>query len=239
LSEDKFVLRELQQLPILIVKIYGDVSYMKTLIKLLLVLLLLAGGGYYWLSSKQALPDWYLEGEAVETTLPAEEAAERVEQVQEQLRTEQKVEIAESDISTMLREKINTQFGEQSDELIKGLKSSIKPDKVALEMVIDAEKIPWDDLPKSYEYARPFIAQLSALSDGNLFVSASGRPRLNEEGQLTFDDQATIQLGVFEYSLKDAVDMLESSGQRQILDMLSNLPFRDITLGNGVMVFER
>jgi|GEM_PF-4855577 len=212
---------------------------MRSFFTLILILLLLAGGGYYWLTSQQALPDWYVEGEQTEAAMPEEVVEERLEDVQEQLRTSEKVEITETDVSNMLREKLTAQYGESSKELVKGMKSTIKPEKMSLEVVVDADKIPWSDLPESYRFAKPFVEQLASLSDGELLISASGRPQMSDEGQLQFDNQSKIRVGVLEYSLKDILDMTQSEKQRQMLDMLNNLPFSDVTLGNGVLVFER
>ena len=212
---------------------------MRSFFMLIIILLLLAGGGYYWLTNQQALPDWYVEGEQTEAAIPEEVLEERLEDVQQQLQTSEKVEISEDDISNMLREKLTTQYGESSKELVKGMKSTIKPEKMSLELVVDAAKIPWSDLPEPYRFVKPFVEQLASLSDGELLISASGRPQMSEDGQLQFDNQSKIRVGVLEYSLKDILAMAQSEKQRQMLDMLNNLPFSDVTLGNGVLVFDR
>lgn len=212
---------------------------MRSFFTLIIIVLLVAGGGYYWLTKQQALPDWYVEGKKTEAVMPEVAVEDRLEDVQEQFRTSEKVEISEADISHMLREKLTAQYGESSKELVKGMKSTIKPEKMSLEMVVDADKIPWSDLPETYRFAKPFVEQLASLSDGDLLISASGRPQMSENGQLQFDHQSKIRVGVLEYSLKDILDMTQSKKQRQMLDMLNNLPFSDVTLGNGVLVFER
>ncbi|NIW80456.1 MAG: hypothetical protein GWN16_13810, partial [Calditrichae bacterium] len=135
---------------------------------------------------------------------------------------------------------IDQNLPDEIPRFVKAVRSNIENEKVTVEMVVDATKIPWEQLPGQYRRAQEYLSRLPSQSLDNLFIQISGKP-IVEGDQLTFDENTTVRIGKLDYTLGGVVSSLGEDRinalRRQI--SVSNLPFKNIMLQDGALILRK
>ena len=122
--------------------------------------------------------------------------------------------------------------GEEAPKgLLKNVKTEIKPGIIAIDMIIDTEKIPWESLPPDVQFVKGFLL-FSSSSD--LPCRISGSPVI-EENKLIIDDAAMIQVAKMKFPLKT---LLSSAGSDREIT-LQNASFSNIRFEEGIVILEK
>ena len=166
---------------------------------------------------------------------PAPQPEVTAKDVAKTLQEAHTVRIRQDELDDLIRTTLEQQFPGKSTEFMKGVKSTIAEDKVDVEMVVDMEKIPWEDLPKDAQFARGLIEQFGGIKSGSeLFLKISGKPEIREN-ELVFGDNTLVQMGKISYPLKTLAALPGVSDKISRIP-LSKLGFKQLTLEDGAMV---
>lgn len=160
-----------------------------------------------------------------------------VDKITRDLAKNEMVKISEAELDQLITASVVEVTPNKEAEFLKAVKSSIGEEKIDIEMVVDVNKIPWEDLPPKARIAQSLLAQLTSRSSSDLYVKVSGAPVVKDQ-QLAFDDNATVQIGKLAYPLKD---FLNTPGIKQIIPSqipLNKAPFKDVALEKGFLVLK-
>lgn len=169
---------------------------------------------------------------------PAPRPEVTVKDVAKTLQQTNTVRIRQDELDGLIRSSLEQQFPGKSADFMKGVKSTIAREQVDIEMVVDMEKVPWEDLPKDAQFARTLIEQFGGIKSGSeLFLKISGKPEIREN-ELIFGDDARVQMGKISYPLKTLAALPGVSDKIGRIP-LGKLGFKQLTLEEGAMVLER
>jgi len=160
-----------------------------------------------------------------------------VDKITRDLAKNEVVKISEAELDQLITASVAQATPNKEAEFLKAVKSSIGEDKIDVEMIIDVNKIPWEDLPPKARLAQGLLGQLTSRSSSDLYVKVSGAPVVKDQ-QLAFDENATVQIGKLAYPLKD---FLNTPGIKQIIPSqipLNKAPFKDVALEKGFLVLK-
>lgn len=166
------------------------------------------------------------------------ETRETVDKINRELAKNEAVKISEAELDQLVRASVTEMMPGKNADFLKAVKSGISEEKIDVEMVVDADKIPWDDLPPKARLVQNLLKQMSSKSASELYVKISGAP-VKHDDQLRFDDNSTIQVGKITYPLKEFLAM---PGINQIIPThipLKNVPFNEVRLEKGFLVLEQ
>lgn len=158
-----------------------------------------------------------------------------VERISRELSGNEPVKISAAELDQIVALSIAQMMPGQHADFLKAVKSSIGTEKIDLEMVVEVNKIPWEQLPSQARLAQTLLTQLASSSNSELYMKVSGAPVAKEE-QLGFDDNSTIQIGKMSYPLKTFLAM---PGINQIVPSqipLKSVPFKTVSLEEGFLV---
>lgn len=147
------------------------------------------------------------------------------------------VKISEAELNQLITASVVEATPNKEAEFLKAVKSSIGEEKIDVEMIVDVNKIPWEDLPPKARIVQSLLAQLTSRSSSDLYIKVSGAPVVKDQ-QLAFDDNATVQIGKLAYPLKDFLNM---PGIKQIIPSqipLKKAPFKDVALEKGFLILK-
>jgi hypothetical protein len=160
-----------------------------------------------------------------------------VNKITKELAKNEVVKISEAELDQLITASVVEVTPNKEAEFLKAVKSSIGEEKIDVEMIVDVNKIPWEDLPPRARLAQSLLAQLTSRSSSDLYIKVSGAPVVKDQ-QLAFDDNATVQIGKLAYPLKD---FLNTPGIKQIIPSqipLNKAPFKDVGLEKGFLVLK-
>lgn len=160
-----------------------------------------------------------------------------VDKITQELAKNEMVKISEAELNQLITASVVEVTPNKEAEFLKAVKSSIGEEKIDVEMIIDVNKIPWEDLPPKARLAQSLLGQLTSRSSSDLYIKVSGAPVVKDQ-QLAFDDNATVQIGKLAYPLKD---FLNTPGIKQIIPSqipLNKAPFKDVGLEKGFLVLK-
>lgn len=163
------------------------------------------------------------------------QGSKTVERISRELSGNEPVKISAAELDQIVALSIAQMMPGQEADFLKAVKSSIGTEKIDLEMVVDVNKIPWEQLPSQARLAQTLLTQLASSSNSELYMKVSGAPVAKEE-QLGFDDNSTIQIGKMSYPLKTFLAM---PGINQIVPSripLKSVPFKTVSLEEGFLV---
>ncbi len=158
-----------------------------------------------------------------------------VDRISRELSGNEPVKISAAELDQIVALSIAQMMPGQNADFLKAVKSSIGTEKIDLEMIVDVNKIPWEQLPSQARLAQTLLTQLASTSNSELYMKVSGAPVAKEE-QLGFDDNSTIQIGKISYPLKTFLAM---PGINQIVPSripLKSVPFKTVSLEEGFLV---
>lgn len=121
-----------------------------------------------------------------------------VDRISRELSGSEPVKISAGELDQIVALSIAQMMPGQNADFLKAVKSSIGTEKIDLEMIVDVNKIPWEQLPSQARLAQTLLTQLASSSNSELYMKVSGAPVAKEE-QLGFDDNSTIQIGKISY----------------------------------------
>lgn len=229
-------------------------------VALIFFLAIVVGIGIYVYLTRQIhyLPDWYKEEaqeqtpqdvpppetpppSAVKAPTPPprpEKKALPPEKVVEKLRRENTVRIDEETLSEMIRSAVAERFPNEQANFLKAVRSDIQKDKLTVEMVVDMEKIPWEQLPKQYRFAREYVKRFTGGRSSEVYVQFSGKPEIVGD-RLLLDEDATVTIGKMAYSLKTLTTLLGLGDQFAGEIPIKNIPFSAVTLEEDALILEK
>jgi hypothetical protein len=173
-------------------------------------------------------------GNSVQDRLDSE-AKKILDEINRNLTKNEAARISEEELNRIVLLSITEMMPHKNVDFMKAVKSNIQTEKIDLEMIVDVNKIPWNDLPPKARLTKNLLDQLPSKSTSELYMKISGVPVVSGD-QLSFDDNATVQLGKLAYPLKDFLAM---PGVNQIIPTrisLRQAPFKNVRLEDGFLI---
>ncbi len=175
---------------------------------------------------------------APEIQREAKSASEALEEMATTLKRNNSLRVTETEVDALILNSLAAEFPGKSEQFMKGVKSTIQPEKMDVEMVVDMAKIPWEDLPKEAMLARTLLEQFGGVkSNDELFLKISGKPEV-KDSDLVFDENSLIQIGKIKYSLKTFAALPGMKNKVGKIP-LEKLAFKNVVLENGALVLSR
>ena len=207
----------------------------KRLITLILLVFMIIGAYGYYYSKINYLPDWYTNKPAAENVSnapsspdtpqpvrknkPAENAkpAPRPAAKQFQPKTPAKatapaanrdivMTISEQQLNSIIRNGAEQYLPKIENEYLKTVRSTIQPENITIEMIVDTKQIPWKNVPQKYRVAKLFVDQFTLGGKPEVYLKVSGKPTF-KDNVVSFDKNASITVGRMKYLLKDLLSL--------------------------------
>ncbi len=168
----------------------------------------------------------------------AKSASDALEEMAITLKRNNSLRVTESEVDALILNSLAAEFPGKSQQFMKGVKSTIQPEKMDVEMVVDMAKIPWEELPKEAMLAKTLLEQFGGVkSNDELFLKISGKPEV-KDSDLVFDENSLIQIGKIKYSLKTFAALPGMKNKVGKIP-LEKLAFKNVTLENGALVLSQ
>ena len=156
---------------------------------------------------------------------------QEVQEINQELADNGMTRLSSEQISGLLLNLIESGLPQESRGMVKNIQTVVAPEAMMIDMIVDVEKIPWQMLPSEIQFTRPFIEMSSSKE---LACKMAGTPII-ENGALTVDEAAIVQVGSFKLPLKPALNSGGKSGQIP----LDKAPFKNIRLEDDAVVLEK
>lgn len=212
---------------------------MKKLIIVLVIIIVLSGALLYYLYTRITYtPDWFDSHRFDVNSQMFTQSKGTASKIYDELNKNKSSIIDENELNNFILEKINEKIPGRSDKVVKALRSEIYPDEIVIESVINLDEIPFNNLSPRYQNAvKKFISSFPQKSRQNFYIKISGKPNRVENG-LALDENAKIQLGKMEYSVKTVINQISDNKQVDTSIPLNELPFKNLRLQEGKIILE-
>lgn len=175
---------------------------------------------------------------APEVRREAKSASAALEEMATTLKRNKSLRVTETEVDALILNSLAAEFPGKSEQFMKGVKSTIQPEKMDVEMVVDMAKIPWEELPKEAMLAKTLLEQFGGVkSNDELFLKISGKPEV-KDSDLVFDENSLIQIGKIKYSLKTFAALPGMKNKVGKIP-LEKLAFKNVTLENGALLLSK
>jgi len=209
---------------------------MKTFfIVVLVILAVVIGTGYYFYSQVSYVPEWYETSDPQKTEHIIQSADAVSQQVENEIKSKKTTQINPDQLTSMILSNARKKLPFNPQKAIKGIQTKITKENLAVEAVIDVKKIPQNQIPKQARgYFDQFVQMIPGDAFENLYVKIEGKPVI-KNGQLGFDENATVQIGKVNYSIREMAAQFAADKKFQNYIPLSSLPFSDIQIEDGYL----
>ncbi len=207
----------------------------KLLIALILLVIMIVGVYGYYYTRLNYLPDWYTKEPVAEhvsntpfsstTSQPVQEDETEEPAQPTPLATPQKIQpkisakkapqslnsqntltISEQDLNSIIRTSAEQYLPKIEKDYLKTVRSTIQPENITIEMIVDTKQIPWKNVPQKYQVAKLFVDQFTLSGKPEVYLKLSGKPEF-EKNVLSFDKDASITIGRMKYLMKDILSL--------------------------------
>lgn len=207
----------------------------KLLIALILLVLMIIGAYGYYYSKINYLPDWYTKKsvaenlsnptstpetpQPVQKSAPAENAKPTPLPSAKKFRAETPAKasaapanrnivmtISEQQLNAIIRNGADQYLPKIEKEYLKTVRSTIQPEKITIEMIVDTKQIPWKNVPQKYQVAKLFVDQFTLGGKPEVYLKLSGKPEF-KDNVVSFDKDASITVGRMKYLMKDLLSL--------------------------------
>lgn len=209
---------------------------MKAVLVIFLILIVLFGGAYLYLTHKLAYqPDWYHPEEAPAALEQAEQQFPVLEKkLNKQWREKDEVVLSSDELSTLITKRAREMKEQNLHKALKAVHSKVTPEKIEIEMIVDVEQLPKDQLPPAALKALDKITQfLPRKALNNLLVKIDAVPR-QEGDQIVIGDDAQITIAGISMSVKEAMQRFNIPASS-----FSSVPIKDFQLGLNSITIKR
>lgn len=212
---------------------------MKKLLLVIAIILLLSSALLYYLYTRITYtPDWFDSHQFDVNSQMFTQSKGTASKIYDELDKNKSSIVSENELNNFILEKINEKIPESSDKVIKALRSEIYPDKVVIESVINLDEIPFNNLSPNYQNAvKKFLSSFPQKSRQNFYLKISGKPNRTDNG-IELDENAKIQLGKMEYSVKTVIKQISENRQVNTSIPFNELPFKNFRLEEGKIILE-
>lgn len=203
----------------------------KLLIALILLVFMIIGAYGYYYSKINYLPDWYTKEPAAENVSNTPSSPETPQSLQKNAPAEKAkptplpsakkfraktpakasaaptnrnivMTISEQQLNSIIRNGADQYLPKIENEYLKTVRSTIQPENITIEMIVDTKQIPWKNVPQKYRVARLFVDQFTLGGKPEVYLKLSGKP-VFEKNIVSFDKDASITVGRMRYLMKD------------------------------------
>lgn len=212
---------------------------MKKLLLVIVIILLLSSALLYYLYTRITYtPEWFDSHQFDVNSQMFTQAKGTSLKIYDELNKNKSSIVDENELNNFILEKINEKIPGSSEKVVKALRSEIYPDKVVVESVINLDEIPFNNLSPNYQNAvKKFLSSFPQKSRQNFYIKISGKPNRKDTG-IELDENAKIQLGKMEYSVKTVINQISGNNQLDTSIPLNELPFKNIHLEKGKIILE-
>lgn len=181
----------------------------KFLLGFLLAIFLIGAMVFYFFHQLSFRPDWYQQSESdsgtdsLKTDLPA-----TAEAIKAKYQSQPRITLTEQQITPFMVAQLEKRTHLQLQPTIKAARTEITPAEIELEMILDLDKIPRQQLPlEAHSALETLIKILPDQTIRDLYVKCNLKP-VKENGQVSFDPNSSIHIGKFQFSLGDVESRL-------------------------------
>lgn len=174
------------------------------LLGFLLAILIIGAVVYYFLHQLSFQPDWYdkTQAEALSGPLTTDVPA-ATETMKEKLQTQTRITLTEQQITPFMVAQLEKRTHLPLQPMIKAARTEITPAEIQLEMILDLDKMPRNQLPpEAHSALTTLIKILPDQAIHDLYVKCNLKP-VKENTQVSFDPNSSIYIGKFRFPLAD------------------------------------
>jgi hypothetical protein len=208
---------------------------MKAVLVILLIIVGIVIGAYLYLTHNMAYqPDWYNPDEAPAL---AEQMRKEAPQIEEKIQRRSKnneVSVSAEELSTLIYKQASKIKEHNLHKAVKAVHSEIDPEKVTIEVIIDINQIPHDELPASIKKTvDKLISVLPQKALSNLCVTIEGSPYA-KDGKLILDENATVKAAGISIPVREMMAKLKISPAE-----LEKLNLKEFSLQDNQIIFKQ
>jgi len=208
---------------------------MKTIIKVAVVLLCVAAAIAYYIYNRISYqPEWYLqEKEAGEYQLTGNFNVLQ-SKIKQALESGKSVEIPASHMVALIAGQLEKKTGFEIQEAIKAERTTIDPNGIEVEMIVDVRRIPPENLSKDdQKLLKKFLELVPEKTRNNLYVKCNMQV-LKQAGSVSLDPLSSIFIG----KMKLPVSALQKQTGSKGKFSLESLSLSDIELGKNAIILK-
>ncbi|MCB0264266.1 MAG: hypothetical protein KDH95_10480 [Calditrichaeota bacterium] len=229
---------------------------------LLFVMIVVVVGLFVYLSRFNYLPDWYRQEQqrtaevAVIDSLakqfeppaalneirqqPAKklnraDVRQLVKKLDETDRRADGFRISDEMLSAMAKTFAHQNLPPNETDYINAIRSTITPEGVSVETVLNYSQIPWQKLPKRLQTLESFLEKMVGSDQSEIYLKCAGIPVISEN-MLTISKDATLTVGKVTYQISDLLALPFVRKQTTGKFDINDLPYTNIELFDGEMV---
>lgn len=207
----------------------------KTAILILLIAVIVAGATYYFYNRFTFQPKWYAPAEMNQEFLPDENTDNLQHELEHQLITEKSAKINDNQILPLMINQIEKKSRINVRQMIKAVQTTVEPDEIQMEMIVDVNQIPHNELPPPLENA---LAQITKLMPApvleELYVKLNLFP-FKRDNSITFHPNSTVTIGKLEFTLAELEKKFGVNSQIP----LNQLNFSDFELIKNAIILKQ
>jgi hypothetical protein len=170
--------------------------------------------------------------------LTKNELSKIIEKLDDGDNTPEGLKINETTATALLLSTIYRQLPPENGDYLKQLRTSISPEYIQIESIVEIEKIPWHQLPKEIRMMKSFAMQMLPRNQKAVYLNIKAKP-IVEDRILKLDRRATLSIGKVTYQISDlfSLPMISriSDGKIKITDF----PYQKLELREGEMILLR
>lgn len=179
------------------------------LLGFLLAILIIGAVVYYFLHQLSFQPDWYDKTQAEELAGPLKaDVPAAAEAIKEKIQTQSRIVLNEEQITPFIVAQLEKRTHLQLQPTLKAARTEITPTEIQLEMILDLDKMPRNQLPpEAHSALETLIKILPDQAIHDLYVKCNLKP-VKENTKVSFDPNSTIHIGKFHFPLADVESRL-------------------------------
>lgn len=204
---------------------------MKIFLKIIAVLILIIIGVIYYLYHQVSYtPEWYdtINTSHLKNIISKSDSVDS--HIKSKLQTGMPVKVNSNELSSIIVSNIKKQVPDTPEQVIKGIKTNITPEKITIEAVLNLRNISMSYLDT--DIRESFIKFLDTVPNDvieNFYIKFEGVP-INNNGQIKLDQQSYIQLGKMKYTIDDVSKIYIDERTKDKYGSIAEYPFTDFIL---------
>lgn len=208
---------------------------MKKIIKVVGVLLCIAAGIAYYIYNRISYqPEWYLLDKGTGEYQLTGNVHELESKIKQALENGRSVEIPANRMVALIAGQLEQKTGFEIQEAIKAERTTIDPNGVEVEMIVDVRLIPPDNFSKdAQKLLKKFLDLVPENTRNNLYVKCNMQV-LKQAGSVSFDPLSGISIGKIKLPV---AELKKQTGSKRKFS-LESLSLSNVELGKNAVILK-
>ncbi len=200
------------------------------------IIILITGGIFYFYNQVTYIPEWYENSNPNEISTIIESSDKVFSEIKTNLKNGNHVEINNEELQAIILYKAKKELKINTEKIIKGINTRINENGIEIEAIVNVKNISDKQIPnQARSVYEKFINSIPEDVFENFYVKFEGKP-INQNGNITLDNNSYIQLGKFKYSVKELSEQISGKNQLRNKLKINLFPFSTILLKEGLII---